>query len=220
MLERLTRPILFAYSYLRLVNDPNRLDMVFALIDRIAETEVPAEIADHPEVRAFLDRPYEPLTIDLDVLSQLPEGSLGRTYADWMKAQGLSPESLARKPGDTEINRFKDHLSSTHDLWHVVLGFDTDVAGEIGLQAFYFAQLDAPVPIALMSAALLNTLLKAREDGARRMSEIVRGWRLGKRCQPLFGTDWASLWTTPVAEVRRRFGVDEAERDLSEPIAA
>jgi ubiquinone biosynthesis protein Coq4 len=28
----------------------------------------------------------------------------------------------------------------THDIWHVVTGFHTDVAGELGLQAFYLAQ--------------------------------------------------------------------------------
>jgi ubiquinone biosynthesis protein Coq4 len=29
------------------------------------------------------------------------------------------------------------HLYEMHDLWHAVIGFETDVAGELALQAFY-----------------------------------------------------------------------------------
>ncbi len=40
-------------------------------------------------------------------------------------------------------------LSQTHDLWHVVTGFDTTVVGEIGLQAFHLTQFPYPLASAL-----------------------------------------------------------------------
>ena len=44
-------------------------------------------------------------------------------------------------------------LSQTHDLWHVITGFDTMVAGEIGLQAFHLTQFPHPLG-AVLSATL------------------------------------------------------------------
>lgn len=40
-------------------------------------------------------------------------------------------------------------LSQTHDLWHVITGFDTTVVGEIGLQAFHLTQFPYPLASAL-----------------------------------------------------------------------
>lgn len=36
-------------------------------------------------------------------------------------------------------------LSQTHDLRHVLTGFDTSLHGEIGLQAFYLGQFPYPL---------------------------------------------------------------------------
>ena len=40
-------------------------------------------------------------------------------------------------------------LRQTHDLWHVVTGYDTDPASEVALQAFTYAQLRAPGSLVL-----------------------------------------------------------------------
>ncbi|GAB4560545.1 MAG: hypothetical protein Tsb0020_07340 [Haliangiales bacterium] len=212
MLAKITRPVFFAYTYLSMVRNPNQLDNVFDLIDRLDDLNdgtVPADLAQRPAIRSFLAQPYKKIEIDPDALATLPLGTLGRTYADWMRQRGLSPRSLREKSGDNELARLRNHAVVTHDIWHVVTGFDTDVAGEAGLQAFYLAQNGGGIPLALMSAIMLNTLIYAVEDGDRRMNAIVRGWTLGKRCQPLFGTDWTELWETPLDDVRSQFAIDD-----------
>src|SRR5690606_16081821 len=102
MLDKLRGTARFAYAYLHLVRDPNRLDMVFALIDRVLRDELPEPLASLPEVRAFLARPPESLTFDLDALAGLPAGSLGHTFATWVRDKGLMPEDLQRRLGDSD----------------------------------------------------------------------------------------------------------------------
>ena len=52
----------------------------------------------------------------------------------------LVPENVG-----SDFDYVRAHLRETHDVWHPVTGFDTDVAGELGLQAFYLAQFQAPL---------------------------------------------------------------------------
>ncbi|MCY1058956.1 Coq4 family protein [Nannocystis sp. SCPEA4] len=201
--------IRFASTYVRLVRDTDRLDLVFALADSFDESPGLQRMLASPEVKQYLARPLPPLTLRLEDLRAMPEGSLGREFAAFLDQRKLDPtgvyHSALDKPGDAL--EMKRHLERSHDLWHTVLGFDTDVAGELGLQAFYIAQLHSPLGHLLLSAGLLNGMLFHHEDGDRRMEAITRGWRLGQATRPLFGADWAAMLTWPIEQVRAHFGI-------------
>ena len=204
--------------YVILAKDPGRLDVVFGLREALTDRErlagVVAAMQDDPHYRAVLaERPRMP-RVELDVLAALPMGTLGRTFADNMRAQGLDPADLPRLEAEDAESYFAAHLYETHDIWHTVTGFPTDIPGELGLQAFYAAQLAGPLPIAILSAGLMNTLLFAMHDRVARMDAIVRGWQLGRRAKPLFGRKWDTLWETPLADVRSMLALEDA---TSEP---
>jgi ubiquinone biosynthesis protein COQ4 len=96
-----------------------------------------------PEALARLDgvRGYLP-PIDLEALDQLPEGSFGRAYARHMKEHGLRPFEVSPQ-FDPEIlrrNVFAVRYAVTHDIFHLLLGFDTTLPGEMGVLAFAAAQ--------------------------------------------------------------------------------
>jgi ubiquinone biosynthesis protein Coq4 len=217
MLRKLIGSIRFMRAFHRLVEDPSQLDVVFELGRRaLTGSTLPPELA-RPEVLAYVraPQPPRPLHIDLDALHGMPQGTLGRAFADWLTAQGFKPNELmeydrVHNQGDSEVVRYRTHLQSTHDLWHVLTGFGTDVDGEVGLQAFYLAQLNTPLSLVVLAAALLG-VLRQHGDAASLMDAITRGWRMGKSARPLFGSDWASLWATPLAEVRARFGLAPAD---------
>ena len=199
----------FASTYVRLVRDTDRLDLVFALADSFDESPGLRRMVGRPEVKAYLARPLPPLTLKLEELRALPEGSLGREFARFLDQRKLDPAGVYHSAVDTsgDAALMKLHLERSHDLWHTVLGFDTDVAGELGLQAFYIAQLQSPLGHLLLSAGLLNGMLFQHEDGDRRMEAITRGWRLGKAMRPLFGADWAAMLSWPIEQVREHFGI-------------
>ncbi|MCB9756245.1 MAG: hypothetical protein H6713_40515 [Myxococcales bacterium] len=202
----------FLRAYASLTRDPNRLDMVFALLDhahQVPEDQIPT--LQLPELQSVLNTPARRLELDLDALSRLPRGTLGAEVARFLTEQGLDPNGLAHTMGDDgKLSRLKAHLESTHDVWHVITGAGTDVESELELQAFYYAQLAAPPNLIILSSGLLNAVLFARDRGPARMEALVRGWLLGRRARPLAGVDWSTWWATPLEEVRRAFQIDRA----------
>jgi len=146
--------------------------------------------------------------VDVKALATLPEGTLGRAYAHHMLDLGLDPRSLTEE-ADRAGNFLRAHMLESHDVWHVVTGFRTDVRGELGLQGFYLGNfpIGGP-PLAITAIGLVHALVYARTESDAIVAEIVRGYLLGRRAKPMFGVDWAALWEKPLAEVRARFAID------------
>jgi len=201
----------FLRTYAALVRDPNQLERVFALGERLAKGDLFERmpwLRGRPEIEALVSKPRRHMTIDRAALSRLPSGTLGREFIEFIDRNGLDPSELAHSKGDTTMERFRIHLQGTHDLWHVLTGFDTDVDGELGLQAFYFAQLQAPLPLTLMSAGLLNMAVMEGGSGARRMEQLVQGYLMGRRAEPLTGIDWSEHWDRPLPELREELRLE------------
>jgi ubiquinone biosynthesis protein COQ4 len=210
-MKRLFNRLAALRSLLIIARDPRRLDAVFKLRESIDDTKVLDPVlarlrANDFCARALSERPRLG-RVDLAALGRLPEGTLGRAYADFMRAAGLDPANLPLLESRNEYQWFAAHLYETHDLWHVATGFEPDVAGELGLQAFYLAQFEGPLPVAILSAGLLNTVLFSMNEAGKRMEEIVRGFQLGRAARPLFGVRWAEQWSRPLDDVRRELGL-------------
>lgn len=201
-------------GFVSLVRDPRQIDGVFRIVDALRTPADVQPMIDHfakTAVGRSALRDRARLRVDLDALGGLPAGTLGRAYADHMRAHGFDPSDFPSLPSEKVEDFVSAHLYETHDVWHVVTGMGTDVAGELGLQAFYLAQFPAKLGVTLLAAGMLNTLGPANfDDRERRMEEIVRGWLLGRASRPFFGVDWNALWAVPVTEVRARLGVDIA----------
>jgi ubiquinone biosynthesis protein Coq4 len=210
------------YKSVILVKYPTRLAEVIELADHISDDTVMDEFLDAIRkdpagARALAQMPR--VKIVRAELRQLPRGTLGREYIDFMDSNGLNPEDLPTRPATSEPDFVRAHLFETHDIWHVVTGFETDVAGELGLQAFYLAQLPARLSPLLLAIGMANTLIYNFDDKDARMDAVVHGWRMGKRARQLFGHDWTAMWSTPLAEVRARLAVQVAEESYAVSVA-
>lgn len=200
------------HSFYRLVQDMNRTNEVFGVAAELDDPEQAKALAEHfgktPRGAAALEERLRVGRIDLQALLALPEGTLGHAYAAHMTALGLDPNFFPEYDIVDDMTYMKMHLYETHDLWHVVTGFKTDVAGELGLQAFYAAQFpQGPLPPILIAAGMLNTVFKSRGDNESRLDAIARGWFLGKQADTLFGVHWGEMWERPIAEIRAELGL-------------
>jgi ubiquinone biosynthesis protein Coq4 len=206
------RVLMMGRAWWRIVRDTSRLDEVFALADSLASPTVLGMIVDAfrqtPEGAHALETRPRLGPLDLPSLRRLPPNTFGRAFVDHLDGNGLDPNALPTRPADDEATYVQAHLFETHDVWHALTGFGADVAGELGLQAFYLAQFPARLSAAILSAGLANTMLFAFDDRDRRMDAIVRGWTLGRRARSVLGVDWSKLWTADLGDVRRSFGVD------------
>ena len=210
------------YSLARLVKDPNRLGEVFEMSDALATPDalrpMVDRLAEDPVVARTLEARHR-IRFELGELRGLPEGTLGRTFADHMIAANLDPSALPTLPSDDATSFFRAHLYETHDVWHVVTGFGTDIVGELGLQAFYQAQIPGPLPSLLLAVGLLRSAIFDQTLTVPFMEALVRGWRMGKAARPLFGVRWDELWSVPLEDVRRQLGIDTSDAGAGEVTA-
>ncbi len=161
-------------------------------------------------------KPFGP--IRLEALEELPERTLGRVFAAHCRTRSLNP-NLVRVPPTDEIGWLLNHLFQTHDVWHVVTGWGNDIAGEIGLGAFYAAQLGNPAFFGYLLALVQLNMVWRGADLGQFFEAFCAGYESGKQSQPLFGADWDALWAVPLDEVRTRFGIS-TERRTGEGIRA
>jgi ubiquinone biosynthesis protein Coq4 len=196
-------------SAVRLFVDPSQLERVFEMDRDLSQESIAERVAllrqDEIACRAFDDR--RRLVIEPDALSRLDEGTLGREFAEFLRRNDLDPKNIPSLPADSDEDYFSAHLYETHDLWHVVTGFSTDVAGEIGLQAVYAAKFQGTLAMLIVGGGLLQAAVRAPKDFGRRVDAIVRGWKIGRQAHTLFGVDWETLWDVPLVDVRRELGI-------------
>ena len=205
-----------------LSQDPNRLDQVFEIADTGENEDVLQEVAtwvaqDPDAARSLREMPRIG-SLSLSELEKNPEGSLGREFALHMRRNGLDPAAIpVPSIGDNRLRYVKAHLRETHDVWHVVTGMGTDVAGEIGLQAFYLAQLPSRLSAMLIAMGFLHLATVNPPARDAMMTEVMRGWSLGKRAKMFFGVDWKAYWSRPLEEVRQILRVDPLMRNVTLP---
>jgi ubiquinone biosynthesis protein COQ4 len=148
--------------------------------------------------------------IRLVELETLPEGTLGRVFADHCRAREIDP-NLTHVPPTDEVGWMLNHIYQTHDIWHVLTGWGNDLAGEVGLAGFYSAQLGAPPFFGYMLSLIQLNVVMRRANLAEIFEAFSLGYQAGQRTQPLFGVDWDRLWDVPIEEVRARFAIDPTE---------
>ncbi|NUO50488.1 MAG: hypothetical protein HOV80_16660 [Polyangiaceae bacterium] len=208
--DRADREIRGWKAALKLFRDPSRLDQVFELdevLDEESVRPVLEAIRSHERGRAALASRPRVGALDLDDLSRLAPGSVGRSYAEHMRRLGLDPAAIPEKEVWDDASYARAHLYETHDLWHVVTGFEADIAGEVGLQAFYAAQLHGRLPPVLVSGGLLHGVLTDPGDWERRLASVVRGYEMGKRAELLFGVVWRAELERPLEDLQRHLGL-------------
>ena len=182
------------------------LELVGALADALLETPSYALMAEQlrrdPACAELIEARWIPPAHDLEQLAALPEGSLGQAYVASLARLGYDPNLHAGMAPDSDAAYVELRLSQTHDLWHVITGFDTTVACEIGLQAFHLTQFPYPLGAALTAQALLSITLGAPELLPELVEAIRIGLQMGREAGPLFAQRWEEGWERPLHEWR------------------
>ncbi|MCC5639087.1 ubiquinone biosynthesis protein [Nostoc sp. CHAB 5844] len=165
-----------------------------------------ATMIKNPEVANILAERYIAPPHDLAALLQYPPDSLGYTYASQMQELGLQTiEAGIEINSDTSY--VENRWQQTHDIWHIITGFDTSQIGEIGLQAFYLAQFQLPLASLLIANALIAVTVWQPQTLSLLLMAIARGWEMGKNAKPLIAQKWEEAWEKPVAVWRKELNV-------------
>jgi len=172
-----------------------KADAFGAQVNPVVKYKLPQVVGYHPP-------------IDLEKLIHYPKGSFGYEYANHMKENHLKPFNVS--PELEEIARrnvFALRYVVTHDIFHVLLEFDTSYAGEIGVLAFAAEQNYSPLlKVSLAIAKVLYPVL-APWQLKEIFANVRKGQELGKKAKFLLGVRFEEYWERPLSEVRAELGL-------------
>lgn len=181
-------------------------ELSHSLIDSPAFHQAIAGMKANPDVAAILSERYMAPAHDLDLLLTYPQDSLGYAYASHMKRLGFQAfEPAIAINSDTHYVEYR--WQQTHDIWHIITGFDTSEIGEIGLQAFYLVQFQLPLSSLLIANALIATTVLQPEELNSLLDAIAQGYQMGKIAQLLIAQKWEEGWEKPLALWRTELNV-------------
>jgi ubiquinone biosynthesis protein Coq4 len=162
-----------------------------------------------PGGAALMDRRYPPLQPDIPRLIQLPQGTLGRRYAELITQLGYDPEFFRPRPTVSEAQWLTQRIATTHDIHHVLAGFGTGPEGESGVLAITAAQIGFPAYVLLNGAAQLASFRFQSERFEAISRAITHGQAIARQTRCLALTRWEEGWERPISQWRLELGLQD-----------
>lgn len=197
-----------------LLKDPFDFPPAVRLCDAVADTwglralyeRMLGDVSD--EERARL-RELTARPIDLEALRALPRNTFGHCYAKFFEHRKLSPSAQVDAwPPIAEAfekNWILYRFPRVHDMHHLLLGFDIDAHGEMGLQMFNLRNFREP--FGALAMASLPWTAAIYGDPGRMLREIERGHRLARQTKNLLTAPLEDYFERDIDEVRAELGI-------------
>lgn len=158
--------------------------------------------------------------IDLEQLSHLPEGTLGYEYAQHMQQNGIQPLEISDDlRAEAERHPFALRYTITHDIFHILLEFDTSYVGEMGVFGFTVGQnYTKALNLAYPLIRSLFVMIKPRQAKAI-FASARRGKELGKQAACLLAYRFEENWARPIADIRAELGLVLADERIEKGVS-
>lgn len=210
-----------AWSHMRqLIADKEDTEQVFHIIEalngRALVNNLEAFAKTPDGQKRLAEREYlPPILDDHSWIRDLPPGTVGRAYLEFMTREGLSAQGLVDESEkfrstlrdyDDDLQWYGNRLRDTHDLFHVLSGYNRDALGEASLLAFSYSQNPGRgvIFIAFMG---IRTIAKAAPKEARIMDCFWEGKRHGAAAKRIMQEDIRALMHEPIDAARARLGI-------------
>jgi ubiquinone biosynthesis protein COQ4 len=204
----------------KLIADKEDTEQVFHIIEalngRSFERNFYAFAATPVGQKLLAEKPYlPPLLDDHSWIRELPAGTVGRAYVEFMEREGLSAQGLVdeslkfrskAREHDDDMQWYGNRLRDTHDLFHVLSGYNRDALGEASLLAFTYSQQPG-LGVLFISFMGCRTIAKHAPKDARIMDCFREGKRNGAAAQKIIEQDIIALLHEPLEAARARLGI-------------
>jgi ubiquinone biosynthesis protein Coq4 len=151
--------------------------------------------------------------VELDELATLDSGTFGRTYHTHLMKNGLSPFRV-----DDQLNEqmrrclFSMRYRVMHDVIHVLTGFDTSYAGEVGVLAFAVSQRYCRIQKLELGMALMMAPAMTPAGLWTVYRNARLGRQLGRSADFLLNYRFEEDLRLPLDEVIEKVGLDRLDR--------
>ncbi len=206
----------------KLIANKEDTEQVFHIIEALNgnsfERNFRAFMATPAGQRLLAEKPYLPPVLDdHEWIRALPEGTVGRAYVEFMEREGLTAQGLVEESEkfrskarefDDDYQWYGNRMRDTHDLFHVLSGYNRDALGEASLLAFTYSQQPGPGVI-FISFMGCRTIAKHAPKGARIMDCFWEGKRNGAAAMKIIQEDIIALLHEPLDAARKRLGIEQ-----------
>ncbi|MFT4520444.1 MAG: ubiquinone biosynthesis protein Coq4 [Halioglobus sp.] len=177
-----------------------------AFLDRLAQSSM-----QYPGVQEIAGLSTPPW-VKLQTLAACQLGSIGRQYHDLIVDNGFDLEVLdGHALGLSELPSPLDFLYArnlqTHDLWHLVAGYETTVLHEFAIAAFQLAQFGHSYSGNLMAVMTGVAALSPAIGFPIMMDAVLTAWAHGRETSPMMGIIWEDSWNLSVEEIRQNHAI-------------
>jgi ubiquinone biosynthesis protein Coq4 len=193
--------------------DPTRSDirqgingLIEGALSEVDAERIRAYEATAPEIAALYAERYDP-PLDMRALEALPDGTLGREYARFLRDNQIVPlgDQLAAAPPRNIVAYGLRRAYKLHDVLHVALGCDASVLGEVRIVSYSVGQArqgQGRAPALALAVLFLNLAIR-RQHEFREAISLAHEWvQLGERARGYSSVRFEELMDRPVAEVR------------------
>ncbi len=209
----------------------NSFEAMFALAGPTVQREFDAFAAHPVGQRLLAEEPRSDLNAllsDHARLREMPAGSFAHAYLRYLGGEGMGAadyfleaagleEKAARFGWSDDQLWFIKRMANSHDLYHVLAGYERDITGEVGIVAFTAGQVPL-LPLKL----LLPYFFMLLPSHPIAWGRFVRdAYRHGRDTPNLGCVDYEAVLALPLDEARRAIGMQSADevhvRGIPEP---
>lgn len=168
-----------------------------------------AMLSDPTGRRILRDRPrITSETLKMSHLRSLPKNSVGRTYAEWLDREGVSPDTRdsVQYIDDEECAYVMQRYRECHDFYHAVTGLPIFVEGELALKALEFLNTLLP-----MTGLSLFAFVRMKPAEKERFLSLHLPWALrsGLGSKELINVYWEEVLEQNVDELRAQLHIEQ-----------
>lgn len=202
------------------LSNPSRGDMIATL----GETTGPCALQsmlqsmeNDKEGRSILsERPrINTKTLDLQKLHQMPDGSLGKAYSNFLAVNNVSPDTRAivQFVDDVELAYVMQRYREVHDLFHTILQMRTNMLGEVTVKWVEAIQTKLPMCV---GGAVFGSIRLSKKQRQKYITHYLP-WAIktGWDSKSLMNVYFEKRWDQPVAELQKELNINvlEFEKD-------
>ena len=169
-------------------------DLVDSFLDTPEMNACITRFRELPGGSEMMDERYPPLQPDLDSLAQYPAGSLGHGYAALIRKLNYDPEFFRPRLIDTEGRWLTQRIATTHDIHHLISGFNTEREGENGVLAITASQICFPAYVCLNQAVQTSNFRFRLKSYPAISKAINHGITIGFTSKAFCTARWEEHW--------------------------
>lgn len=156
--------------------------------------------------------------IEIEDLKDYPEGTLGYEFYHVIVDNGFDVEVLDSEQFDAEgmemppaIDFTSRRILQSHDIWHLVGGYNITPIHEVAISGFQLAQFGQNYSAAFLATTGFITGFNFPMGFAFLLQVTFEGWQHGRETTPMLLIDWHKEWGKSIDAIREEYGIKKYE---------